>query len=192
MVELDRVSVVVNYFKDEQYVKRVAAEGLRAWNAKGNKAKKIGSNADEYIRAEINGESLPKLKSEEAKTAIRAWDSFKRDYPQLKFCTLPRMESEQLGVTGELDLLEKDEAMIVDVKVAYKIQPSYWIQQGGYTLTIGEKVKKVGILRLDKYLGEYEYKTTERIKEMQQLFISNLNMMRFWRGDYEHDYFSTS
>ena len=192
---MDRISQIVNYFHDDDYVDFVAKLGKREANAIFKRAMKIGSEVDSAIRSEVNGLEVPAKLSPEARLALKGWESYKADHPNCKFKTLDRFSSLILNVTGEIDLLCEVHGRLVSLKVASEIRPSYWIQEGGYCILLEEVniiVEEVEVVRFCKQVGIYEPKNTTKIAELKNLFLSNLNMMRFWRGDYEHDYFDNS
>lgn len=117
----------------------------------------IGTNVDEWIRADISGTKYPKLLSVEAENCVRAWEKFKVDY-QIDLSELKagvRLFNEDTKICGEPDILWEVLSEVIDIKTSSAIRESYWIQTNWYANNLGFKYRSV--LRLDKNLGIYEY-----------------------------------
>ena len=148
----DRITTVLNYFSTPEYVKWVGKVGNKESKRSGTVAMKIGTEADEWIKSDIQGLKLPKLKSEEAKNCVKGYQQWVKEYtPQLTVGQ--RVFDDTLMVTGEPDILT--DTTVIDIKCSLVIRPVYWLQTEFYARKTGKFNK--AILRLDKHLGVYEY-----------------------------------
>ncbi len=150
-----RVTEVLNHFKEQWYVDWVCRVGKMEAYRTGRKAMKVGSRVDELIKF---GE-CPKAKdSAEVKTAFEAFEKWRDMYTPKEFKPGVRINGiiEGIDVTGEPDLFV--DGALIDIKCAGKISPNYWIQVCVYHRLAGlAGDARVGILRLDKNTGSYEY-----------------------------------
>ena len=71
---------------------------------------------------------------------------------------LERVSDETIGLTGEPDALWVEKEVLIDWKSSSRISPNYFFQLGGYK-RLGYDCKTLGIVRLDKELGTFEYLT---------------------------------
>lgn len=158
-------------------------KGLLAWYLKtGAKeakrlstvALKIGSRVDELIQEDVLNGSY-KLSSKdpiEVKNCMEAWKQFKEDYqPNIQSMQVQVIDKTQ-KLIGHIDIKTD---RIIDVKCASSIKQNHWIQVSKYTVMHGE-LTVPAILRLDKNLGTYEYKTAEQAK------ISVLDCVKVFDG----------
>ena len=171
----DRISAVSHYFKTEDYIGYVESTDKRSRNMAIKRAKLIGQRVDDIIKF---GAEPDKKDKPEVHSAYKGWCSFVKNYnPSIQIGN--RFFNEELKITGELDLiLNGDE--ISDIKCALHIFPEYWIQLGGYLLVY--PAKKVSIIRLSKTTDDYEYVVRENVDELKMLFVSALNLYRYWRS----------
>lgn len=151
-----RVTEVLNFFKQEWYVKWVDKNGLAHCNRVGKAAMKVGSRVDELIKS---GSPYPTKKDGiEVNNCINAYIKWKKTY---NFGSEDIVNGSRLykvidgqEVTGEPDIYVQ--GILVDIKCSSKISPDYWLQVNTYVMLRGI-TSKVGILRLDKETGSYEY-----------------------------------
>ena len=182
------VTEVLDFFIPKQlldwYLKTGKAEAKRI----GTVAMKIGSRVDELICQEINTGSY-KLKAsdgQEVKNCLEAWKQFKQDYqPKVKHTQLTLADNID-KVIGHCDLLT--DTTLIDIKCSSSIRDNYWVQVAKYysMLPVEENttVYQVAILRLDKNLGVYEYKTHRDAKvnltQCQSVFDGLLDAYRYY------------
>jgi hypothetical protein len=160
------------------YLKTGAKEAKRLSTA----AMKIGTRVDELIQQDIN-EGSYKLSAKdliEVKNCMEAWRQFKSDYsPKIVDCQ-KEVKDEENKITGHIDLLTD---RVIDVKCSSSIKDSYWLQTCKYSEMNGFSLGPA-ILRLDKNLATYEYKTIEQTNftygECVRVFDGLLKAYRFY------------
>ena len=185
IAELDHISAIANFFHDQDYTDWFTTHGKREANRKIKEAMNAGTAVDLAIQSlamleEIN---LPKpVKfALEIESACKAWVKFQATYEPTITGRQRTIINEAHNLTGTLDF-EFNENEICDLKYATAIRPSYWIQLGGYSYLNGGRNKKVSVLRIDKTSDMYEYVVREDVGYLVQVFISTLNLFRFWKG----------
>lgn len=148
----DRITEVLNYFAVPDYVRWVGKVGNREAKRAGTVAMNIGTNVDEWIKAEVTGEKLPKLKTDEARNCVEGYKLWVREYaPKLKVGQ--RIFDSLTMLTGEPDIYTEDTA--IDIKCSLVTRLTYWLQTEWYARQL--KLPYKAVLRLDKHLGTYEY-----------------------------------
>lgn len=125
-------------------------------NAISKKALKIGTRLHEII-ASGNFEANSK-DTIEVKNCLKAFLAWKERYGVQKLQLLERKNNESIGLTGEADALWIERDTLIDWKSSSRITPENFFQLGGYK-RLGYDCKELGIVRLDKELGTFEYKT---------------------------------
>lgn len=188
MPEPIRVTSVLSYFKEPWYVDWVCRVGKREANRIGKQAMKIGTAVDEIIKNDPLGtfESFDH-KLGEVNNCLKAFVKW-RDIYKPKFIEHgTRLFATIHGqdITGEPDLFVDD--VLVDIKCSTKISPSYWIQVNMYhKLSDSPFSTKVGILRLDKHSGSYEYVVKNHEPLLCDVWVGLMLAMVYFKGD-EHD-----
>ena len=159
------------------YLKTGAKEAKRLSTV----AMKIGSRVDELIQEDINKGSY-KLSSKdpiEVKNCMEAWQQFKSDYSPNVTATQKEVLSEEEKVLGHIDLII--DATVIDVKCAASIKDNYWLQVAKYSDMLPVDVDGVGILRLDKNLGTYQYVIKRNVRELVEVFNGLLKAYRYYQ-----------
>lgn len=151
-------------------------------NAKkiGTIAMKIGSRVDDLIQEDITKGAYKLSKNDgiEVRNCMKAWEQFKQDYqPDIKRCQV-EVRDEEKKVIGHIDLIWNG---VVDVKCASSIKANYWLQTAKYK-EMGEIEGGIHILRLDKNLAIYEFKSkcTDEAYQLAQVFDGLLSAYRFY------------
>lgn len=178
----DRISQVSSFIKTEGYIDWCDRTDKRERNLAIKKAQKIGTEVDGHIKSLIN-HCVYIDKGGEVGNCVNsfmAWDKNYNINPKVG----KRYFSDTLKITGETDLETEDE--IIDIKCSLAIRPEYWLQMGGY-LHI-RPAKKVSILRLDKNTGAYEYQSVCDVDRLKVLFVSVLNLYRYYKENENGDY----
>lgn len=162
MAEPIRVTQVLDYFAEPWKLDWYAKNGKAHCNRVSKAAMKIGSRVDEIIKS---ANLVLKKEAVEVNFAINAYIKWREIYQPKAVvpCTRLYATIEGVEVTGEPDIMVDD--VLVDIKCAAKISPKHWVQVWMYRwlmLLTMDKVtpqfpNKVGILRLDKKTGSYEY-----------------------------------
>lgn len=152
-VVYDRITRILDYFPAPQLVDWKIDVGRREARRISTIAKNIGTNVDEFIKAEIDGVKTPKLKTQEAKNCYEAFNEWAKTY-QLRLSPCVTVFDPDLLVAGTPDIEDPD--TVIDLKCSSEIRQCYWLQTEFYGRLLGKKFK--AILRLDKNLALYEYK----------------------------------
>ncbi len=183
--EPDHISAIVNYFHNQRYTDWFAEKGKREANKKIKEAMNQGTAVDLAIQALAMQRELglpePKKFQEEIASACKAWQIFIGTYEHKVTASQKTLVNEEQNIIGTLDF-EFNGDEICDLKYATAIRPSYWIQLGGYSYLNECRNKKVSVLRIDKTSDMYEYVVREDVGYLVQVFISTLNLFRFWKG----------
>lgn len=175
----DRVSSILDVYQAPDLIDWKIRTGKKEARRISTIATKIGTNVDEYIKAEILGEKLPKLKSVEAENCVTAWKKWVEDYG-IKVSSLrvgTRIFDEENKVCGEPDILMPDE--VLDIKCSSAIRPNYWIQTNWYAehLNFGYR----SVLKLDKNLSTYEYERREVSQADTDVFNALTVVYRYFK-----------
>lgn len=142
----------------------------------------IGTHVDEYVKADILGQPLPKLKKHEEKNCVSAYHRWQEDHGRLMDLSVgKRMYDDDLLVCGEPDIMDLDSRRVIDIKCSKKVSDTYFIQVAVYAHMLG--MHKGAILRLDKALGDYEYVEFDVGDEQMNVFISLLNVYRYFKKE---------
>jgi hypothetical protein len=178
-----RVTEVLSYFKEPWYIDWVCRVGKAEANKTGKRAMKIGSRVDELIK---EGKEPVAKDCDEVKTAYSAFVKWRSLYTPLSLEPGVRLfkQIEEVEVTGEPDLFV--DGVLIDIKCATKISKSYWIQVNMYRMLHGS-TGRVGILRLDKTSGSFEYVVKEHDPFMCVLWVGMMRTMLYLKGDVEND-----
>lgn len=175
----DRVSAILDTYQAPDLIDWKIRTGKKEARRISTIATKIGTNVDEYIKAEILGEKLPKLKSAEAENCVRAWKKWLEDYgikiESLKCGT--RFFNEEKKITGEPDILMPDE--VLDIKCSSSIRPNYWLQTQVYAEQFGLEYRS--ILKLSKTLGVYEYERRKVCQADSDVFNALTVVYRYFK-----------
>lgn len=175
----DRVSAILDTYQAPDLIDWKIRTGKKEARRISTIATKIGTNVDEYIKAEILGTKLPKLKTPEAENCVRAWKKWIDDYG-IKVSSLgvgTRLFDEESKVCGEPDLLMPDE--VLDIKCSSSIRQNYWIQTNWYAEHLDKNYRSV--LRLCKNLGVYEYERREISKADSEVFEALTTVYRYFK-----------
>lgn len=187
--QYERVTRVLDYFLDPGLMETERGLGLDELKKRGRAACKIGDRVDELCREdwENNKYRLKKTDGFDVTSCMRAWECWKRDYPE-DFKAIREAQTkvwiEEWGVAGKRDFVQTDG--ILDIKTSKEIYPRYWIQVTVYNKE--ERLPHRRILRLDKNLGEYEYKEAMAVHPWltqeygEQVFIGLLNAYRYYKA----------
>lgn len=181
----DRVSAILETYQDPKLIAWKVLKGKKEANRISKEATNIGSNVDEYIKAEIQGLKLPKLKTQEAENCVRAWEKWKEDYgvqvPNLAIGR--RLFNEETKVCGEPDIYYPDQDLVIDIKCSSSIRQNYWLQTEWYARNIGFNNR--GILRLCKNLAVYEYEVRPTSDEDSMIFKCLTVIYRYFKPQKE-------
>lgn len=153
-----RVTEVLNYFKEDWYVKWVHKIGLTEANRKSKEALKLGTILDEIVKGDG---VLPTKAKPDTVFAHEAYMKWRAIYnpSYIRSCTRLNAMINGVEVTGEPDFEIPDTT--IDLKGAVRISKHYKVQVNMYEhlrrLNGLTPNKNVAILRCDKETGSYEY-----------------------------------
>lgn len=183
----DRVSSILDVYQDPKLVEWKMKVGSIEARKISKVATTIGTNVDEYIKAEIQGLKLPKLKTQEAKNCVTAWEKWKADYniDVRKLLAGERLFCEATKVCGEPDLIIPAQEELLDIKCSSSIRQPYWIQTNWYANQL--KLPMRSILRLDKSLAIYEYETRPVSDEDMIIFHALTVVYRYFKPKENED-----
>ena len=157
---LIRVSETQDFFKPEWYTKWVLKVGIREANATSKKALKIGTRIDTIIRSGVY--EADKKDTQEVRQSLKNFNAWRERYNVQTIQPLSRIEEASINLTGEADFYWVEQDTLIDFKSSKRIHPEYIFQLGGYK-RLGFPGKRLAILRCDKDLDEFEFKTNEDI-----------------------------
>lgn len=174
-----RVTEPLNFFKEQWYIDWVHKVGRTEANKIGKQAMAIGTRVDELIK---EGDTPTTKDKPEVHSCFAAFNKWRSVYTPLVVTNGTRLfkSIEEVEVTGEPDLFVDD--VLVDIKCAGKISPTYWIQVNMYRQLQGS-TGKVAILRLDKHTGSFEYVVKDYDPFMCKIWLGLARAMIFLKGD---------
>lgn len=168
--------------------------GLVDWKIKVGKkeakristcAMKIGTRVHELVYQEWK-EMRYKLSSKdsvEVKNCMQAWEQFKEDYQPIIQTMETELKDEENKVIGHRDMVitfpGTNDIFTVDLKTSSGIKPKHWLQVAKYH-HMDYNCGGIGILRLDKNLGVYEWQTKFEDNEELNVFNSLITVYRFF------------
>lgn len=174
------VTQVLGYFQEPKLVDWKVKTGAKEAKRISTVAMKIGNRVDELVKLDLEGGKI-KLSSKdpvEVKSCLEAFGKWKADYEPKLVKAGEVLRNESLMLQGEYDLL-LEPSTIIDIKCSSSIKPSYWLQTAMYAFMLGG-CDKIGVLRLDKNLGIYEYQTRDYDPNLVEVFLGLLNTYRFF------------
>lgn len=169
-----------------------AEQGIIDWKIKvgkkearriGTIALKIGTRIHELIEQDWKNGSY-KFKTAdpiEVKNCMKAWEQFKLDYSPVIKSMETEVRDEVGKVVGHQDVLMQigQYWVVVDFKTSAQINLKHWVQVSKYA-GMGVIQDKVGILRLDKNLGVYEYQERQFDESLVEVFDCMLVAHRYF------------
>ena len=156
---MTRVTEALDYFKTDWYTEWVLKVGKRKANATSKKALKHGTRIHEIISGTSPIDSKDSI---EVKNCYKGFLAWKERYNVQTLKLLERNTDDGIGLTGEPDALWVEKDTLIDWKSSSRISPNNFLQLGGYR-RLGFKCSHLGIVRLDKELGTFEYVTNDDI-----------------------------
>lgn len=179
--KFDRITTILDYFTTPSLLAWKMRVGKKEAGRISREALRIGTNVDEAIRAQVNGEKLPKLKTVEAENCYRAFEQWRADYNVATLITCGTMFNDELMVAGTPDLLWHDTFTLIDVKCSSRISPQYWLQTEFYARSSHGSRSKA-ILRLDKNLGIYEFQSMSLNENHWAATVGAIKLYRHYKS----------
>lgn len=177
----DRVSSILDTYQDPKLIEWKILKGKKEYKRISKVATDIGTNVDAYIKAEIIGSKLPKLKTQEAENCIEAWHKWVEDYgiDVSKLDVGVRLFCDETKVCGEPDVIIPFQEEVLDIKCSSSIRPNYWLQTNWYAKQANLPMRS--ILRLDKSLAIYEYERLPVSDEESMVFKCLTVIYRYFK-----------
>src|SRR3990167_10637818 len=111
-----RVTDVLEFFSEPGLVDWKLSAGKAEAKRIGKQAMNVGSNVDEYVKAFINKEKLPKLKTKEAESCVAGFNRWYEDYGKPNLIVGQRIFDIENDLTGEPDIYWNE--TVIDIKCA--------------------------------------------------------------------------
>jgi hypothetical protein len=200
-----RVTEVLTFFQEKPLVKWQMGQML-AWyrkdsalfnlepklvvsrfNTSDKKELKIGTRVHELIEGHEGGKEIKfkKADKDEVRNGIKAYLEWVSHYLPSFIEVEMEVEDREAGVVGHFDALVKigDKRVLVDYKTSSSIRLSYWVQLAQYAKMRGGDIDEVGVVRLDKDLGTYEFqrKAVSEVSALTQVFDGLLTAVRYYK-----------
>lgn len=177
-------------FKKHPDVEKAQKFAMRDLRRICDEATDIGSRVDELIKEAFSPMSqtatpMPtatKKDSPEVHMAITAFCKWYEVYQPKRITPLTRLSKNFYGLdlTGEPDL--DVDGVTVDIKCAKRMSLGYWVQVNVYRFLQGGG-GKVGILRLDKETGSYEYVVKDYDAGLVDVWVGLARAMEYFKGE---------
>lgn len=179
-----RVTEPLNFFKEQWYIDWVHKVGRTEANKISKRAMALGTRVDELIK--LRCATAMTKDSVETHSCIAAFNKWMAVYQPKEIVNGERLYTIIDGheVSGEPDIYVDD--VLVDIKCATKISPSYWVQVNMYRYLKCDTGSKVGILRLDKTTGSYEYVVKDYDPRLVNVWMGLMRAMVYYKGE-AHD-----
>ena len=165
---MPRVTEVLDYLTEPELLRWMLRIGKKKREAISEAVLATGTEVDLLVQQDIKegGYLLNCDGSGPAAMCMKAWELFKKEHNTLVAGIIKedmQIELNKDEVIGHPDLpiIESGRVGIIDIKCASSIRPRNWTQVAKYLdmYTADPEVRRfIGILRLDKITGLYEYK----------------------------------
>lgn len=159
-----RVTEVLDYFPEPELVSWKINVGKRNAYLQSKKALKVGTRVHELIHQEFT-KGVYKFKKDdcnEVRNCLSAWDKFKEHYNP-KIISMEEEIQDDI-VVGHRDavVMINDVKYIIDFKTSSALRSKYWIQVAKY-YGLSMDCDDICLLRLDKNIAIYEFKTSKDV-----------------------------
>lgn len=158
-----RPTHVLDYFYPPELVDWKIDIGRKEANKISRAALKHGKKIDELIRA---NKEPSKKDSEEVKSCWKAWMKWVGDFQPGELIFPETQYDEERMVAGTPDIYWVRQRMIIDIKSSKELHEGNFFQTGGcyaHFTSLPFPVERVGIVRLDKEIENYEFMTNEQL-----------------------------
>lgn len=185
-----RVTEVLDYFAEPELVNWKVKVGAKEAKRVSSVALKLGSKVHKYIEDVLGGKDAKFSRAKdsfELNNCLRAFEKFRANYDLQTEDMEKEVKSEYLGVVGHYDWFGwvGGRPTLIDWKSSARINKKYWVQVHMYAYLRGVALGHldVGICRLDKNIGEYEFEVMKYDEGFVEVFKSMLMAYRYMKGD---------
>ena len=177
-IKFDRVTSILGYFSNPSLVK---------WQITNKNAKQITKTAKQIgtrvhnLTLEYDKTRAVRLTPNDSQGVRNCMEAYKR-FRDIEKPTYIQSEytvfNEELKIAGTMDrkLATKE---VLDIKTSEKIRLEYWLQLAMYNWLDNESCENLAVVRLDKLIGEYQYKVIPYNKALVNVFLGILEYYRF-------------
>lgn len=180
----DRITSVLDCFKDPDLLSWFKRTGPAAIRNASEKALAIGSLVHRCIEEDLGPDRLELTYPDEAMNCWDAWESFRFEKGVVIESQEQWLCDDTLMIAGTRDLLVEVNSVkniTADIKTSRSIRKSYWVQCAMYHYMAGiDWPGALGIVRLDKITGDYEWHTKAYDYRYVELFKSMLTVYRYY------------
>jgi len=159
----DRVTRVIGYFLVPELVDWKVRVGNKAANLVMKKSGAFGTLIDGAIRDNWRNPKVPKP-TFESKNCLKAWGDFINEHSVEDVEFPETLFDDDEKVAGTPDFIWNEGRYLDDIKTTNSVKPSHFIQLGSYANKLPQKPERLGIIRLDKETGIYQYVTNFDLK----------------------------
>lgn len=178
----DRVTAILDYFTPKPLADKMRKDSS-GMAEKSKTAKAVGTRVDTLIQ-ELWRKGYCKFTEYDRVAVKNCIEAYKRwvevEKPQI-LAMQETVWSDTLGIAGTLDC--RLNGSIIDFKTSEAIYPGYWLQVAVYAHlkrnTGGSDISRIGILRMDKFSADDEYKVIEYDQRLVDCYIGLLNYYRY-------------
>ena len=177
------VTEVLDYLTEQELIGWIEKNSKAKRNAIRDEAFRVGKTVDLIIQEDIkDGGYLVPEGDEPVINCLKAWELFKKEHPEFTASVI-EMQTELRcdDLVGHPDfVLQRG---IIDLKCATSIRPKYWTQTSKYLdMRWGGTPGFIGVLRLDKVSGLYEY----RLIEDESFINYEIRVFNAYRTVFDH------
>lgn len=191
------VTQILDYFTEPELLAWYLREGKAKCEKISTEAKRVGTAIDLMVKTSLRGQAQTVLgESEEVLSCWIGWQAFLKYQPEFpQYVTGMQTEVTDGELIGHPDFELEIPGLgwgIIDLKTSKQIQPKHWTQVVQYaTLKARQSqlppAQFVGILRLDKRNGTYQYalETPDR-PDYAAWFAYEQQVFQSYRMAYQH------
>lgn len=183
---MDRVTEILDRQKEDGLIDWFIKNGKKECRRVSTIATKIGSRVHKLIEKDLRGEPLGKINPSEFEVTncMEAWKKFRERHQVVPDKLEEELKSEEHQIIGHRDFKGwvDEKYLTLDYKTSSMLNLKNWIQVNTYDWLAKWDTPFVGLVRLDKNLGIFDYQVYKRDEKLVNLF---LNMVSVKRGFYD-------
>jgi hypothetical protein len=160
--DYERTTRIIGYFLVPELVDWKVRVGNKAANLVMKKSGTFGTLIDAEIRKDWRNPKTSK-QTFESQNCFKAWNDFVKEQGVEDVEFPNTLYDEEEKVAGTPDFVWNGGRYLDDIKTTNSVKPSHFIQLGSYANKLPQKPERLGIIRLDKETGIYQYVTNEHL-----------------------------